>query len=285
MVNGGGSDAANGLALIDAVAEAGSNGPTAADPWTVFLEPGTFEITTDINVPDHVTLSGSGIDVTTVTSSVNVPGQSMIDIGVGALRDMTIEGTNQVYIVESDGSLRVESVKFVLVEGFSAIEFANGPHSVVDSEFSVSAAVNGIGISTEDADLHVRASSFTSLGGTSIELIYMEGGDVVVDRSTFEGSAVGIFSCCTIAGGDLTVRHSLIDVSRRAIVANLEAIDLAIESSTIIGVGTDVVDLNAFPSAAVVRGSTVVGGGVDSNGTATCRGTTVAAGFLSTTCP
>ena len=135
----------------------------------------------------------------------------------------------------------------------------------------------------------MRGSTFTSLAGSSVELIYMEGGDVMVDHSTIEGVAVGIFSCCNVAGGTLKVRHSVIDVGRRAIVANLQAIDLEIESSTVIGVSTgDVVSVNAAGGSILMRHSTLVGGtGVGGTGAPTlaCRGTATATGFLDSTCP
>ena len=62
-----------------------------------------------------------------------------MEFGIGELRDLTISGVDQAELVESDGSLRVESVKFVMDNGCSALDLETGPHTVVESEFVVTA--------------------------------------------------------------------------------------------------------------------------------------------------
>ena len=285
VVNGGGTPSANGDALRAAIVEVQGNAPHANDPWTVFLEPGLFQLQRGIVIPDHVTVTGSGIQATRIektnSSFASIP---ILEFGIGELRDLEVSGVDQAQLVASEDSMRVESVRF-LVDNGTGIDLANGPHMVVDSEFVVTAVVNAFGIQAA-GDVTVRGSALRSLAGLSVELIGMDGGDLTVEYSTIEGVALGIFSCCSDGSGTLKVRHSLIDVTRRPIVANLQALELEIEASTLIGVTTsNVVGLNAGGSV-VMRQSTVVGGVVGGTGhSETCRGTTTATGFLSSTCP
>jgi len=63
------------------------------------------------------------------------------------------------------------------------------------------------------------------------------------------------------SGGELTVRHSTTDVSRTATLANLQALALEVESSSLKGVEINVVALNAGGSV-LMRSSSLQGGGL-----------------------
>ncbi len=208
----------------------------------------------------------------------------ILEFGIGELRDLEVSGVDQAQLVASEDSMRVESLRFLVNNG-TGIDLDNGPHVVVDSEFAVTTTVNAFAIRTT-GDVTVRGSELRSLAGSSVELIGMDGGDLTVEYSTIEGVALGIFSCCSDGTGTLKVRHTLIDVTKRPIAANLRALELEIEASTLIGVtSSNIVGLNAG-GRVVMRQSTVVGGGVGGTGhSETCRGTTTATGFLSSSCP
>ena len=284
VVNGGGTSLENGEAFRAAVSEVESNGPTVNDPWTIFLEPGLFELDDDVVIPDHVTVTGSGMEATTIEKTEPQPGVPMLQLDHGALRNVEILGSDQHALVASEGSVRVESVRF-LVDDSTGLELDNGPHTVVDSEFVVTTTVNAFAINST-GEVSVRSSTLTALNGSSVELIAMNGGDMTVENSTIEGQAVGIFSCCTSNTGELTVRHSTIDVTREAILANVAALAVTIESSSVRGVGLNVVAINAGGSVAT-RSSAILGGDIGGfvPPAAVCRGTSTNSTFLTTTCP
>lgn len=61
IVGGSGTPNENGAALLVALGAASAESPTAADPWQVQLQPGTFDTGgADVSVPSHVDLVGAG---------------------------------------------------------------------------------------------------------------------------------------------------------------------------------------------------------------------------------
>lgn len=285
VVNGGASSAENGEALLAAIDQVAANQPTVNDPWTVWLEPGRFEIERNVDVPDHVTIVGSGMEATTIEkTNPEFAAMPMLGFGVGALRNLEILGSDQSDLVQSEDSLRVESVRFI-ADDSTGLDLDNGPHVVVGSEFQVLSPFQARGIQSS-GDVTVMTSTFVALAGTSVELIGMDGGEMIIESSSFSGDAVGIYSCCFSNSGELTLRHSTIDVSREAIQAELSPMAVEIEGSTLTGVGVFVVELDNGGTV-VMTSSTLRGGGIGGSvAPATlCRGTSTIGGFLTTTCP
>ncbi|MDW3213815.1 MAG: hypothetical protein R8G01_07465 [Ilumatobacteraceae bacterium] len=286
VVNASDDRAANGAALVAAVAEVNAQHPSAAGPWAIFLEPGDFELTTALYIPDFVAVTGSGIGATRITSPAGDPGDPvLLDFGVGELRDLTVSGTDQFTLARSNDELRVENVRFISDGGQPVLlRLTGGTHSIVDSEFIISASTNAVAVSPTNAAVTIRGTTMNALSGTSVELVYMDGGTVEIENSRLEGFAIGIFSCCTNAGGSVHVRNSSIDVTRTSMAANTVALTATVENSTIATAATSVFSSSSVGTSFTSRNSVLRGGTVTAP-TESCYGTTTAASFLTNTCP
>lgn len=285
VVNSGGTSAENGDALRAAIVAVEANQPTVNDPWMVWLEPGLFELDRNIVVPDHVTIAGSGVEATTIEkTNPEFANEPILRLDHGALRDLEILGSDQSDLVQSQGSLHVESVRFI-VDDSTGLDLLNGPHSVVDSEFEVSTPLNARGIQSS-GDVTVTGTTFVALSGASIELIGMDGGEMTVDSSSFDGAGVGIYSCCFSNSGELTVRHSSIAMGEESILAELSPLAVEIESSRLDSGAVNAIELDNGGTV-VMHSSTVLGGGIGGSvvPATVCRGTATDSTFLTTTCP
>ena len=73
IVNGDGTPTANGQALQDAINTANAATPTAADPWMIFLEPGTYTRELSGNIEPNITIAGSGLEATIIEGTSATP--------------------------------------------------------------------------------------------------------------------------------------------------------------------------------------------------------------------
>lgn len=95
-VSGGDTEANNGMALLDAIAEIGTSGPcadmpTADLPCLVKLGPGVFDVgSTSIGTIAFVDFEGSGQTVTTITGD-SIPSVVQLIGGDMEIRNLTVE--------------------------------------------------------------------------------------------------------------------------------------------------------------------------------------------------
>jgi hypothetical protein len=141
----------NGQRLLDAVNSLGSSAPlpSAADPYEIFVEPGTYDLNGQaLQLPSDVYLVGAHEDATTITSDI---GNSEDDATVEAdggpvgIADLTVTNTN-------------------------------------DGGQSVAVAVSGGTASLEQLNLEALGTNSTNVG------LAAYGGDVTADRVTASAS-------------------------------------------------------------------------------------------------
>ena len=134
---GNGSDTtANGQELLDAITFLGgvSPAPGAANPWTLKLEPGVYDVgATSVDLLPYVELTGTGQGVTEITGSVegNVAGDpGLVNMtGNTAIRHVTVTNSgfgtlNVLYAIKGEGGpIRVSNAT---AQVFNALSNAVG---------------------------------------------------------------------------------------------------------------------------------------------------------------
>jgi hypothetical protein len=141
---------------------------TATDGYRINLGPGVFDLgTASLDVPSHIDVVGSGVDLTTITSSVDggtsigptSPTGATVDLAADTtLRDLSVINTSAITGGEFEAG--VESTT------------AGGPVTVDDVDISVPTAGAGVGIdanggstlNARDLTIAVAAAGFGEAG-------------------------------------------------------------------------------------------------------------------------
>ena len=80
--------------LVDAIPFSGSEVPSSANPWIVKLGPGTFDLGSRyLLLPAWVSMEGSGMEETVITSTTDQTGTIQMSNGVGTLTRLTAKNT------------------------------------------------------------------------------------------------------------------------------------------------------------------------------------------------
>lgn len=224
VVNGDGTPSANGTALAAALAIVTSANPTVAAPWMIFLEPGTFELSSYGDVPGNTTIAGSGMFATVVrgTSTATVFSQSG---GDQTFRDLTIDKDESGLSINfSDDVLTLDRVRVTssvatgstgsMVNVTDAVA-VNVVDSVFDTVRQGHLRLNG------DTTAFVTGSTFSNPTSVAsgVDSIRMTGNArLEVTHSTFSmfNNAVGM-----TRGDRAVISHTNIDGQNTAITINV----------------------------------------------------------------
>lgn len=223
-----GNAAANGAALLAAVAALPI--PAGQDEgWLVIVEPGDYDLgTVELTLPDWVSLHGSGQVATRITSAICGSGASrVINLGIGELRDLTVENTCAMQgdgscgvLVRGDGA-RVERITVLLQQatydqtgivasGEGAIidhatvlaagstytvglSLYGGSFVVLDSVIKSEATFRGTGIALGNgAKATISRGSYVGRGPTWSNGLWVWDADVEASDARFEGDQYGV---------------------------------------------------------------------------------------------
>jgi hypothetical protein len=188
-VSAGATAAAGGAnlkAVIAAITDA-----SATNGYLVNVGPGVYDLgTSSLAVPAHVDLAGSGVDLTTITSSVDggnsvapaAPTGAAVDLSADTtLRDLAV--TNQVAGAVSDFQVGVLSTG------------AGGPVTVEDVDVSVLGANDGVGLAAEVGSTMLARDVKATVGGID----FAEGGRAdTASILTVTGSTFALASAGTV---------------------------------------------------------------------------------------
>ncbi len=187
----GGSAAGNGALLAAAVAGISGEGP--ANPYLVSIEPGVYDLgSTQLNLPAHVDLQGSGQDVTTIS-------------GEGALTLATAAGSEvrELTVTDADAAGSAE-----------AIDAAGGLRDVTATASGTSAATAVLANAPSTPLVDVTAAATTSSASSFVEAINAQGavtlagGSFTATEGATPGQAAALFADGPTAVSDATLQAS-----------------------------------------------------------------------------
>ena len=159
--------AKSGGHFTDPVAAAASIADASANnPYLIKVMPGTYDVASSVVLPAHVSIEGSGRDITTISGSV----ESLAVLrgsGSNSISDLTVVGNgaglNRVYgiwCVSASG--RITDVRVVTTEGASSNYglVLNGPAADLDNVIIEATSATGstsvFGISADGTALHMN---------------------------------------------------------------------------------------------------------------------------------
>ncbi len=229
VVNGDGTNAANGAAFLAALTTASANNPTQADRWLVVLEPGTYDVgTTQAVVDDYVSVRGAGQESTLVVGDVragSTTAAALIRIGNGSeVAELSIDnagttgsGSFAVGIsvdLSDDAYVRRVRINIDASSGAPSPKGVSGNQNasitVEDSTITVIGTLFPAGVSSSPAtgsnsELVVRRSTVTASGGSG-EAVTVSRGSAIIEHSRLDGPA----SIQTDSVSVMQVSHSVL---------------------------------------------------------------------------
>ncbi len=239
IVNGDGSDTANGNALRAAASTAAA--AVAGDPWTIILEPGVYDIGGNLTLPDFISLIGSGPEVTTIvgdgatssnTEVLGVQDESFIaDLTVNAVGTDTNRGAITVKNAANVTLSRVHTRGSATIPE-SGINVRNGDNVLIDDADVLNADI-GIAVSNGSTDVTIRNSRVESITDDAL-LLLGTNTEVRVEQSHLIANANNLgavdFSGAIATGRTVRVFHSTLESrSGPAIVERNEDDDTTID--------------------------------------------------------
>ncbi|KKL14537.1 hypothetical protein LCGC14_2514660, partial [marine sediment metagenome] len=181
-----GNDGNSGLSPNTAKLSPKTTAEAASATDVVLLGPGTFALGANtLEVPDNVSLYGSGMDMTVITSTVNLSvGGAIVKPGsFGTVADMTIEGTL------TDGTSQAAFGKFL--SGQSRITNAIGRNLRLKADTDGVYVFDDVGPSLlrlEDSVIEVKFDGIINFGSESV--IEVVNTSIVVTGPSSKGSGV-----------------------------------------------------------------------------------------------
>ena len=179
------------LNLVGAIPSSGSEAPANNNRWLVKLGPGTFDLgSTTLVLPAWVSVEGSGMEETVITSAADSTGTVQTSTGLTTFTRLTVYATGSVY-------------------GAYAI-VANSGRLVLDraEAFADSSATYGIGVYTTDCPVELyNESGAYGLGGYSYGIL-TNGSPyhtLTIHHSVVEGYSAPIWN---LAGYEVDMAYS-----------------------------------------------------------------------------
>ncbi|MEM9558365.1 MAG: hypothetical protein AAGC60_29195 [Acidobacteriota bacterium] len=178
IVGGGGTDLANGTALLTAVNDALTSPfpPTAGNPWLIKVEPGIFDLANQtLQLQSWIDIEGSGRNATFIRSAGSpfTPRPSTVNVGSSInseLRNLTVQylstsNSGGAGLTNASSELKLTQVN-IEVEGpkdvFGIVSTSGSPR--ISAVFSRVASING---------------------GNAIGMLVQRGGPVVLEMFVF----------------------------------------------------------------------------------------------------
>ncbi len=139
VVSGAGTDLDNGTALLAAINTVDLATPSAADPWTIMLEPGVYATTVPVVLSTGVSLIGTNQNGTTVTCACVSASNGVV----------TVNGTSTV----SGLSISNTSLDSTNARGL----FVDGSDVLIDHVTITTVGDDGIDVDTNVIDVRVES--------------------------------------------------------------------------------------------------------------------------------
>ena len=273
VVGGSGTALQNGVALIQAINFVKSQSPSAASPWLIRLEPGTFNLGSQrIILTGFIHITGAGPTITEITSNT-APASSVnaIDIrGDTEVSDIRISNT-------------ISSYDAVRVFSNAKVRFHN-----VHIHKQNPTGLNGVGLGIDGGgQVELIGSKVTAIGST-VEGVFVQSGSVnIIDSHVETTDGVAVFTCCLAAFefASITIQGSKIITNaisnRSGILMNSNNSSLFVSESFVKGSNTS--GISSLGSIEV-RNSTIFNT-VNGSIAEVCVGISTKTQFFSSTCP
>jgi len=210
-------------------------GPTASNPILIKLAPGIYQETSQLSVPNYVTIEGSGVGLSTIRSTQDVAmllGTSSQIRRLSFLQDSSSSATRARLIPRSINDARIEEVAITL----------SGT-----SPYPVAIESAGAGVEIKDTKIENTQGSSSpvgvqvSLGSATIEGL----------RVSLVGNATGVQG----TGGDLLIRNSTITLQNNTASDSLAGVRIA---GTQISAEVDMITVNISGSSTSGNGAIYV---------------------------
>ena len=203
-----GTDQENGVELRAAAALVASQNPTAELPWTIRIEPGTYDVNGNevgLTIPDHTSVIGAGPDQVTIRWATAGPDVAAIRVNDGSLKSLRVHVSSSftgLAIEAGDGAVlddvHVDSETERSGRGVSAegdVVIRNSTIDVDDNRHAEGLQVNALAtVSVEDSTFNIvgsftGATAINNMG--SIEIINSV---IRADDGGANGSCLGVSS-------------------------------------------------------------------------------------------
>jgi len=265
-VDATGDSLANGQALVDAVAEAGTLNPSVASQVTIMLAEGTYEFddATALTLPDGVNIVGAGSGLTTLCRECDLSiyemtyrGDWFISPGMNRFGSLRMWGSGTTIINSSAGDITLDNV---VADGpRHAVEAAAGSVVVLSSSLSSEISATGTtsvtfidsntsgrgtSVDIENGRLDIADSTLTKNSPDGAGPVVWANGaaDINITNSTIQGVGgdQGGNVIWLRAGGSLDVVGSTVSASSKccgSVVRSIAAVDAAVNitDSTLVG--------------------------------------------------
>lgn len=218
LVSSGGTPTQNGTALLQSMTLISNTSPSAANPYLLKLEPGSYDLgNQNLTLPPYVDFEGSGEDITTITSSfssqtygsLNVDSNSEVrfltvaNAGAGSSNiAVTVSGSGTAPARFSHFSARV-STSVNNAPGYALINSAN--LSLVDSTLIASGGLNSYALYNRGiATLNNSTLSASNASQNNLAFLNTSNGTSTISYSSLTASG-GNFSYALDADSGKTI--------------------------------------------------------------------------------
>ena len=203
---------------LSGIPTSGDAAPTAAKPWLIHLEPGTYHLgVTGLQTRAFVFIQGSGMDATTIVCTcggdepemaellANVPNYTIFSSGDTALRGLSVVndgGLEQLAfgIVMDGGALDLTEVRVTATSGNAAIGiFALRMPADVRAIVRSSVIQAGDGTASNETGIYALDNGRIELSDAKVHgasaPLYQQGGSIVAITSQLDGTLLPASRC------------------------------------------------------------------------------------------